>query len=260
VFYWYCCFSLRERRAILLLLPFQSAFRRIFHATGRQSPSFCEANRKDKDEKAMAGSFLKQDVRDTQTVLRIKQDNPPAANSQKALAIQDEIATLRVQIGLALSPLVLLAVFRLLIDSTSSIIPILMIAASCGLTVWLIGKLEKKKEELKLYEALVPTDHYNTEFTTVMADNSLMRTTIHFELPTALAGLPYHVEQLNRITETLLLRFVVTKREPPTAAEIEDHLKIMLVQFQDERQIPILRLLVAANIHVTPEKSKGIHV
>lgn len=208
----------------------------------------------------MAGSFINQDAQDTQTIPRIKQDNPPEASKQKALAIRDEISTLRMQIGLAASPLVLLAMFRLLIDSISSLIPILMIAVSCGLVIWLLGKLDKKKEELKIYEALIPTEHYNTEFTTVLADRSLMRTTIHFELPMALAGLPYHVEQLNRITETLLLRFVVTKHEPPSAREIEDHLEVKLVQFQDERQISILRLLVATNIHVTPEKPKGIHV
>jgi len=87
-----------------------------------------------------------------------------------------------------------------------------------------------------------------------------MRTTVHFELPVDLARQPYHVEQLNRITETIMLRFVVTKSEPPKREEIEDLLETCLVQFQDERQIPILRVLVASNIHVTPEKPKGVNV
>ena len=112
----------------------------------------------------------------------------------------------------------------------------------------------------QLYEL----DAYNTEFISLLADHSTLHTAIHFEMPSALAKAgsqsAYHVEQLNRVAETILMRFVAPMTDPPTRSEIEDHLEINLLQFQNEKQIAVLRLKVATNIHVHPTKPKDVHV
>jgi hypothetical protein len=84
----------------------------------------------------MAG-FLSADAYAAQNVRRIKKDNPPAANAQKAISIREEIETLQIEIAVAAAPLVIFAVIRPFIDAPTSAIPLLLIAASCAATVFL---------------------------------------------------------------------------------------------------------------------------
>jgi hypothetical protein len=68
------------------------------------------------------------------------------------------------------------------------------------------------------------------------------------------------VEQLNRVTEAKLIDFTQRFTEPPSRSTIEEYLNRELVQFQDENNVPIMRVNIPIAIHVHPDKPKGVHV
>lgn len=119
---------------------------------------------------------------------------------------------------------------------------------------WVAFKLRLKPEPIP--PKVIQLNAYHTEFTSVVGDNSTVKTTIQFQMPSALLDYSNEVEQLNRITETLLLRYVASRKEPPLAQEIETYLEQELVQFQNERNIAIIRLSIAANVHLAVPKRR----
>jgi hypothetical protein len=203
---------------------------------------------------------------EAESVPRIRGDNPPAASREELLRLHQNA---RVASAVLYIPFALIcagAILGKLIGydySTKEAVLLL----GCAL-IFFFGAIKAHEyftQQAEPSRAMLSLDVYNTEFTSLLADNSLLRTTIHFEMPSVLARATsgqssYHVEQLNRVTETILLRFAAAKATPPTAQEIENHLETNLVQFQNEKQIAVLRLKVATNIHILPDKPKGIHV
>lgn len=111
-------------------------------------------------------------------------------------------------------------------------------------------------------------DAYNTDFTCPLADRSVIRLTVHFQIPRELNmpsayGDPqssHFVEQLNRVTEAKLVMYAERFTDPPSKTEIREHLHLELAQFQNENNVPVLRVDIPIAIHVHPEKPKGVNV
>lgn len=95
---------------------------------------------------------------------------------------------------------------------------------------------------------------YNTEFTLLLADKSTLKTTVHFQIPNHQQVL---IEQLNRVTEKELLIFTGSKAKPPSVSELENHLHLSLVQFQNENVVAVLRVEICANIHLPKPNQSG---
>ena len=100
---------------------------------------------------------------------------------------------------------------------------------------------------------------YPTEFTLLLADNSTVKTTVHFQIP---ADKQILIEQLNHVTSKELLIFAARKHKRPTATELQNHLHLALVEFQNENDIAVLRVEISANIHFPKNSSPsgGLYV
>ncbi len=123
-----------------------------------------------------------------------------------------------------------------------------------GVYIWINNKRQQLDQRQPVSQLPIPLHVYNREFTAPLADNSVVRTNIFFTLPVSLARLD---AQLDTVTEKEFLIFVATKTTPPSAQEIENHLCSRLVTFQDENQIPVLRVEVSLHIHIPSQKPKG---
>ena len=121
------------------------------------------------------------------------------------------------------------------------------------LVIWRSSAKEELHNVDPTTPAFVPLLAFNTEFTAVLADASTISTTVLFQIPTVRSGI---TDNLNRITEAILLRFARDRGTPPTPREIEDHLETALVQFQNENQIPVLRVQVITNAHTPAIKRR----
>lgn len=125
--------------------------------------------------------------------------------------------------------------------------------------------------QLDVTPPIVPLYAYNTNFLAPLADGSRLTITIHFQLPAAHQAVmdQYRMtetpspcmEQLNRVTENLLIPFVFQLTKPPSPGDVEEHLHVNLVRFQNECNLPVLRVNVPLILHspaVPPKKS--VHV
>jgi hypothetical protein len=101
--------------------------------------------------------------------------------------------------------------------------------------------------------SFIPLHAFNTEFTSVLFDGSTLSTIILFQIPEDSQKV---IERLNRITEAILMRFVVQKVTPPSPREIEDCLETQLVQFQAENKMAVFRLQVITNVHTPAIKRR----
>ena len=209
-------------------------------------------------------------VSTSDTQPRIRGENPPPGNVEKFRNIRNEIMASRVFAAVVfIGGIVIALIAKYFLLPSDSWLPIILILLTIAVSGFLIYFSDNRISELDKFPQLFELDAYNREFISLLADRSTLHTAIHFEMPTHLAmqvpGVPetqstYHVEQLNRVTETLLVRFVAPMTDPPTRSEIEDHLEINLLQFQNEKRIPVLRLKVATNIHISAAKPKGVNV
>jgi len=132
-------------------------------------------------------------------------------------------------------------------------------------------RLELNKRRID--DAPIPLDVYNTEFTSPLVDRSVVRITVHFQIPRGLAknvaasssyvptDVPSDLAQnLNRVTEAKLVIYTQVLAEPPSRLNLEEYLNYELTQFQDENRISVMRVTVPIAIHVHPDKPKGVNV
>jgi hypothetical protein len=121
-------------------------------------------------------------------------------------------------------------------------------------------QFNKKRKDLEQKEIIVNEpiilDPHDIEFTTPLSDNTLLCTTVHFLTPRKFE----HNNQLFLITENLLVNFSQQFKDPPTKEAIEDYLRTKLVQFQDETNLPVLRLNIPISLRIppTPEKPRNL--
>ena len=151
--------------------------------------------------------------------------------------------------------MVVAALLGILIALAGSFTGLVVLAILIGVAYIWINSQRKKLDQLQAATNLPITLHvYNREFTAPLADNSVVKSNIFFSLPLSMA---HKDAQLDTVTEKEFLIFCATKPSPPSAKEIEDHLCTRLVSFQDENQIPVLRVEVSLHLHIPAPKPKG---
>jgi hypothetical protein len=188
---------------------------------------------------------------------KVKGANPPVAYQLKYDQVRTKNQTLRFVFrasitALVLSGLIAIAVALLFNNYYLALIVLLLMVAAIAL-----GRAHDRAEaELKITPLLVPLHSFNTDFTAPLADDTTLQVTVHFQIPSSVGD----TEQLNRITENILVPFCLPLSKPPVASQIEEHLQTRLVQFQDENNIPVLRVNVPIVFHVRPEKKKVVDV
>lgn len=199
---------------------------------------------------------------------RIKGANPPIANLHVAATLWGEVGDFRTYFVFALIG----CVFGLLFLIAGQVFLGLLAIGGCGWAAQhFVQEWQKKTDQRAVYTKPIPLDAYNTEFTCPLADRSMLRATVHFQIPrelnysapatyTAPAASSHFVEQLNRVTEAKLITYTQDFAEPPSRLEIEKYLNHQLVQFQDENDVRVLRVSVPIVIHVHPDKPRGVHV
>jgi len=183
---------------------------------------------------------------------RIRGDNPPLASLQIAHDLTHENSDFPLLIGLCC--------FAFAIGIILVFLRWPSLGALCVLIAPYLGYLVYKnysnyRDHAAEFSKIVNLHAYNTEFTSVLADNSLHLTVILFQIPTNFQGI---IEQLNRITEGIILRFVAAKSKPVTGIELEEHLRTNLVQFQDENKLSVLRLQVVTHVHAPAKRSLSV--
>jgi len=134
----------------------------------------------------------------------------------------------------------------------------------------IILKIQKPKPNL-------PSLHsYNTEFITPLADHTHLVITVFFQIPAIFPHDPNNpdiplqktyddnrqqvIDQLNRVTENLIIPFCYKRTTPPTPLEVQNYLHLNLVDFQNEYCISVLRVNVPIILHKTPDKPQGVNV
>jgi hypothetical protein len=183
---------------------------------------------------------------------RIRGENPPQSYLEESarLDAKGHQATTFLVAGGILWLLLLVAALM-----AGEILLSSMLFIGGGIACWKLYFYGREQQTIVEQKALPLTLHlYNREYTAPLADNSVIRTNIFFTLPTALA---HKDQQLDTFTEKEFLIFVARKLTPPTAEEIQNHLSKKLLPFQDENQIPVLRVEVSLHIHIPSPKPKG---
>jgi hypothetical protein len=183
---------------------------------------------------------------------RIRTENPPKLSIEDANSLNGE----RHVIEYSAIGLIALFAVAFIIELVAGETFLAFLAVICvASTGWGLYTANQNKQKLADEKRLpLPSHIYNREYTAPLADNSVVRTNIFFTLPAAFSN---RDQQLDTFTEKEFLIFVATKTVPPTAAEIQDHLAKRLRPFQDENQIPFLRVEVSLHIHIAAPKPKG---
>lgn len=203
---------------------------------------------------------------------RIRGNNPPPVNVDNHKRLKDEIVLYRgFAIVIFVAGVIVASLLKFISFTSDSWLPILLLVTAIGISGLLVYVSDKQVSDLEKIPLIYALDAYNTEFTSPLADRSTLRITLHFQIPRHLNIIlpspygqqnesPHFVEQLNRITEAKLVRYTQRFTDPPSHLEIEDYLSRELAQFQDENNVPVLRLSVPIAIHVTPDKPRGVNV
>lgn len=183
---------------------------------------------------------------------RIRGLNPPPENIKAAERHTRELQTVNVSEYFLMAVAALVGITLAL---AGSVMGLFIIALPIGFAyLWLNGRRKQLDQLSHITNLPIPLHAYNTEFTLVLADNSTLKTNVHFQIPSTQTQ---YMEQLNRVTEKQLLIFCATRTTPPGADEINDYLARSLVQFQDENFILVLRAEVSLHIHIPSPKPKG---
>jgi hypothetical protein len=147
------------------------------------------------------------------------------------------------------------ALLGVLIALAGSFTGLVVLAIAVGVAyIWINSQRKKLDQPQPVTNLPMPLHVYNREFTAPLADNSVVKTNIFFSLPLSMS---HKDAQLDTVTEKEFLIFCAAKASPPSAKEIEDRLCTRLVSFQDENQIPVLRVEVSLHIHIPAPKPKG---
>lgn len=166
--------------------------------------------------------------------------------------------------------MVIATVIGIAVALTGSFVGLLVVAVPIVLFyIWVANK-RKQLDQIPLTDDKpIPLHAYNTEFLIPLADYSAVAITVLFQVPSHLAApvhayptppVPALVEQLNRVTENLLIHLCLRFTTPPSTQQIQDYLETYLVQFQDENHLAVLRLNVPLAVHKHPDKPKSVHV
>jgi hypothetical protein len=208
-------------------------------------------------------------------VPRIKGDNPPLWKKEQANQLQGKIRdansldTIYLCGGLAIISAAVLFHWFAPWSPGPMFIIFLTAAAAVGIYSFINDTRLTLTKEIELLSKTFPLDAQHFEFTAPLSDRSTIRITVRFELPSELTATTSYnsqtiqsalVENLNRITESKLVIYTQTFEKPPSRLELQDFLNHELVQFQDENNISIMRVIVPIAIHVHPDKPKGVHV
>jgi hypothetical protein len=105
-----------------------------------------------------------------------------------------------------------------------------------------------------------PLHAYTHSFETILADESKLNLSVCFQIPSERQHLS---DELDRITHKELLLFMKRHSKRPSDDEIREHLHWELVSFQDENDIPILRVDITATERPNTDPSPspgGIYV
>jgi hypothetical protein len=203
-------------------------------------------------------------------VLKIRGDNPPAVDIPAVQELRSAITARRGLIAACIAGAACAALLSHYGACTKGIaaFAIILSAVGCGLLAYDHNKIVERFARHVMLQRLVMKDGnyatkfidlhtYNTEFTAPLADRSTLRVTVHFQIPRNFTPL---VEQLNRVAEAKLIVYTQEFFAPPSRLDIEGVLNRELVRFQNENEVPVLRVQVPIAIHVHPDKSEGVNV
>jgi hypothetical protein len=184
---------------------------------------------------------------------RIRGDNPPRENVQRAADLVDKAESFCSWVVIPTIAIVGMFLFYGIWDNEPALFVVGLLAGAGA--AWFEYPIYKGivNQAAQLNQPLTP-HVYNTEYHAPLADSSVVKTNIFFTLPLSHSNKD---QQLNTVTEKEFLIFVGTKSSPPTGEELQDHLAKKLLSFQDENQIPFLRVEVSLHIHIPSAKPKG---
>lgn len=97
-----------------------------------------------------------------------------------------------------------------------------------------------------------PLYTYTRGFETILANGSKLNLSVCFQIPSERQHLS---EELDRVTHKELLLFIKGHLKRPSDDEIRRHLHWELVSFQDENNIPILRVEITRTEIPSPNSS-----
>ena len=196
---------------------------------------------------------------------RLKGENPPQWAKERSnqfdqqLRNANELDTTYFVAGLVIILAGVLFHFAERESAAPTWVIILTVVAVIAATHTTKSKRDLIQQEMTALSQQLTLNAYNTEFTAPLADRSTLRITVHFQLPSVLA-VPAFVEQLNRVTDVKLVVYAQESSAPPSRLQIEEYLNRELAQFQEENNIPVMRVNVPIAIHVHPDKPKAVHV
>jgi hypothetical protein len=215
---------------------------------------------------------------------KIRGDNPPPTDEEQRSIFIKELDQLNnhVQLKIALGSVPILLLF--VTSGFWFIVLLITVITVFGNIASESGKYTTKRADIiararlkdlefrdgDFHQTMVEMDAIQIDFKPPLADRSRLIVTIQFMLPRRLNDVPLNpytydllpgdpriVTQLNRVTEAKLMTYVQNFTEPPPLSSIEDHLNTVLVQFQNENKIPVLRVNVILVVHKHPDKPEG---
>jgi hypothetical protein len=141
-----------------------------------------------------------------------------------------------------------LATFGLALAFWSASAPFFIFIAAAF--IW--QQFNKKRKELDRKGIIVneplDIDTHPIEFRTLLADNTLFYTKVHFRIPRTFD----YKRQLFDSTENLLERYSQQFKDPPAKEAVEEYLQTSLVRFQDETNLSYLEVNVSISFRIEP--------
>jgi hypothetical protein len=183
---------------------------------------------------------------------KIRSDNPPPPTPEQVLKekqASQKAAFYRrtsIQAGIAFVVLILLAKAIL---GASSWVPMLILLAGFICVTYLMREQDRYSDNVAAAEKPWKMTTYNTEFLVPLATRMYAAITVFFEMPYYFDALETTQQQLNRVTENILIPYCRPLKDPPDRLDLQELLQHALVQFQNEHGIPILRLNVPIVLH-----------
>jgi hypothetical protein len=190
----------------------------------------------------------------TTPVPMIRGDNPPLSKLAEIEKFENQNNIFN---GLEYASMLIILILG--IFAAFSVAPFMILVFGLAGLLWCLFNA-RRKELIKRAEIVsqpIILNSYNVEFTTALAGyESLIHTTVHFQAPSDFK----YLEQLNRVTENLLIHFSLSCKEPPQQEAVAQYLRQSLVQFQNENNLSVLRLNVPLLFPVAPDRPTGINV
>ena len=195
---------------------------------------------------------------------RIRGTNPPRKSVREADSLRE-----KANFGLPfmIGGLVLIAVVLLrYYDDMNEYLRWGMLLVITIAIVIAFREIDTMKKEAEALRKPLNLFAYTREFEVTRADAETLKVTVHFELPanyqpTTQDSPTSPVRHLEVTTRTVLQKFAWNGTTANPAPEVEDHLRKALVQFQDEKEIAVLRVQVPmVSVKGSPPAGGGIYV